>query len=173
GAPVPAASQGTMNNLTIGGTDSRTGKQFAYYETVAGGMGARPGLNGIDAIHTHMTNSLNTPAEAMEYAYPMRVRRYSIRRESGGRGQFRGGNGVVREIELLTDARVTILSDHRKTRPYGLKGGEPGKAGRTTLVTDGGDRILAGKDSVDAKAGDRIRIETPGGGGHGKQRSTQ
>jgi N-methylhydantoinase B len=167
GAPVPAASQGTMNNLTIGGTDSRTGKQFAYYETVAGGMGARPGLNGIDAIHTHMTNSLNTPAEAMEYAYPMRVRRYSIRRESGGKGQFRGGNGVVREIELLTAARVTILSDRRKTRPYGLEGGERGKAGRTTLLSDGGDRVLAGKDSVDGKAGDRVRIESPGGGGWG------
>ncbi len=169
GAPAPAASQGTMNNLTIGGTDSRTGKQFAYYETVAGGMGARPGLKGIDAIHTHMTNSINTPAEPMDYAYPMRVRRYSIRRESGGRGQFRGGNGVVREIELLTDARVTILSDRRKTRPYGLRGGEPGKAGRTTHITESGDRVLAGKDSVDGKAGDRIRIETPGGGGHGKQ----
>jgi N-methylhydantoinase B len=171
GAPVPAASQGTMNNLTIGGTDSRTGKQFAYYETVAGGMGARPGLDGIDAIHTHMTNSLNTPAEAMEYAYPMRVRRYSIRRQSGGRGQFRGGNGVVREIELLSDARVTILSDRRKTRPYGLKGGGPGKAGRTTLITASGDRVLAGKDSTDGKTGDRIRIETPGGGGYGKKRS--
>ncbi|HWN98946.1 MAG TPA: hydantoinase B/oxoprolinase family protein [Blastocatellia bacterium] len=169
GAPVPAASQGTMNNLTIGGTDSRTGKQFAYYETVAGGMGARPGLDGIDAIHTHMTNSLNTPAEAMEYAYPMRVRRYSIRRESGGGGQFRGGNGVVREIELLTDARVTILSDRRKTRPYGLKGGEPGQAGRTTLVTGTGESVLAGKDSKQACAGDVIRIETPGGGGYGKE----
>lgn len=169
GAPVPAASQGTMNNLTIGGTDSRSGKQFAYYETVAGGMGARPGLNGLDAIHTHMTNSLNTPAEAMEYAYPMRVLRYSIRRESGGRGQFRGGNGVVREIELLTDARVTILSDRRKTRPYGLKGGAQGKAGRTTLITGSGDRVLAGKDSVDGQAGDRIRIETPGGGGYGRR----
>ena len=170
GAPVPAASQGTMNNLTIGGTDSRNGKQFAYYETVAGGMGARPGLDGIDAIHTHMTNSLNTPAEAMEYAYPMRVHRYSIRRESGGQGRFRGGDGVVREIELLTDARVTILSDRRKTRPYGLKGGEPAKPGRTTLVTRDGDRLLAGKDSTDALAGDRIRIETPGGGGYGKRR---
>ena len=169
GAPVPAASQGTMNNLTIGGTDSRTGKQFAYYETVAGGMGARPGLDGIDAIHTHMTNSLNTPAEAMEYAYPMRVRRYSIRRESGGGGQFRGGNGVVREIELLTDARVTILSDRRKSRPYGLKGGEPGQAGRTTLVTGTGESVLAGKDSKQACAGDVIRIETPGGGGYGKE----
>ena len=167
GAEVPAASQGTMNNLTIGGTDSRTGKQFAYYETVAGGMGARPGLDGIDAIHTHMTNSLNTPAEALEYAYPMRVRRYSIRRESGGGGRFRGGDGVVREIELLSDARVTILSDRRKTRPYGLNGGEAGAQGSTALISGGREQRLAGKDSTDARAGDVIRIETPGGGGHG------
>ena len=169
GAPIPAASQGTMNNLTIGGTDWRTGKQFAYYETVAGGMGARPGLNGIDGTHTHMTNSLNTPAEAMEYAYPMRVRRYSIRSGSGGAGQFRGGDGVVREVELLTDAQVTILSDRRKTRPYGLNGGEPGAPGRTILITKKGERVLAGKDSTHADAGDRIRIETPSGGGWGKQ----
>ena len=169
GAPVPAASQGTMNNLTIGGTDRRTGKQFAYYETVAGGMGGRPGLNGIDGIHTHMTNSLNTPAEAMEYAYPMRVLRYSIRSGSGGAGQFRGGDGVVREVELLTDAQVTILSDRRKTRPYGLNGGEPGAPGRTILITKNGDRVLAGKDSTHADVGDRIRIESPGGGGWGKK----
>jgi N-methylhydantoinase B len=168
GAIAPAASQGTMNNLTIGGTDHRTSRQFAYYETVAGGMGARPGLDGLDAIHTHMTNSLNTPAEAMEYAYPMRVRRYSIRRGSGGRGRFRGGDGVVREIELLTGSRVTILSDRRKTRPYGLDGGEPGAAGRTVLITSTGEVTLAGKDSRNAEPGDRIRIETPGGGGYGK-----
>lgn len=169
GAQVPAASQGTMNNLTIGGSAPR---QFAYYETVAGGMGARPGLDGIDAIHTHMTNSLNTPAEAMEYSYPMRVRRYSIREGSGGAGRFRGGDGVVREIELLTDARVTILSDRRKTRPYGLDGGEPGQPGRTAIINESGEHILAGKDSTEAQAGDRIRIETPGGGGHGKVRSS-
>ena len=171
GARVPAASQGTMNNLTIGGVDARTNKQFAYYETVAGGMGARPSLDGIDGIHTHMTNSLNTPAEAMEYAYPMRVRRYSIRRGTGGGGQFRGGDGIVREIELLTDARVTILSDRRKTRPYGLSGGEPGAAGRSILIGKDGERILNSKDSADARAGDRIRIETPGGGGFGKQKA--
>ena len=171
GAAVPAASQGTMNNLTVGGVDIRTNRQFAYYETVAGGMGARAGLDGIDAIHTHMTNSLNTPAEAMEYAYPMRVRRYSIRPESGGSGRFRGGNGVVREIELLTDARVTILSDRRKTRPYGLDGGEPGAAGRTLLITRDGEQVLAGKDSVSARVGDRIRVESPGGGGFGRQKA--
>jgi N-methylhydantoinase B len=171
GAPVPAASQGTMNNLTVGGVDIRTNRQFAYYETVAGGMGARAGLDGIDGIHTHMTNSLNTPAEAMEYAYPMRVRRYSIRPESGGSGRFRGGDGIVREIELLTDARVTILSDRRKTRPYGLDGGEPGAAGRTLLITRDGEQVLNGKDSTSARAGDRIRIESPGGGGFGRQKT--
>ena len=169
GAAVPAASQGTMNNLTIGGTDARTNRQFAYYETVAGGMGARAGLDGIDAIHTHMTNSLNTPAEAMEYAYPLRVRQYSIRRGTGGSGQFQGGDGVVREIELLTDARVTILSDRRKTRPYGLCGGQPGAAGRTVLIAKDGEHILNGKDSIDGRAGDRIRIESPGGGGYGRE----
>jgi N-methylhydantoinase B len=173
GAPVPAASQGTMNNLTIGGTDRRTGKQFAYYETVAGGMGARPGLDGIDGIHTHMTNSLNTPSEAMEYAYPMRVRRYAIRRGSGGAGRFRGGDGIVRELELLTDARVTILSDRRKIGPYGLDGGEPGALGRTVLITESGERVLAGKDSTHASAGDRIRIETPGGGGWGQKKEME
>jgi N-methylhydantoinase B len=167
---VPAASQGTMNNLTIGGLNSRTNKPFAYYETVAGGMGARDGLNGLDAIHTHMTNSLNTPAEAMEYDFPMRVRRYSIRRGSGGGGLFRGGDGVVREIELLTDAQVTILSDRRKTQPYGLRGGSAGKSGRTILINQEGERVLASKDSVQAKAGDRVRVETPGGGGFGKSR---
>ena len=171
GAPVPAASQGTMNNLTIGGTDSRTGKQFAYYETVAGGLGARPGLDGIDGIHTHMTNSLNTPAEALEYAYPLRVQRYSIRPKSGGQGEYRGGNGVIREVELLSDARVTILSDRRKVGPYGLKGGDAGTPGRTALVSSDGERWLAGKESADAKAGDRIRIESPGGGGWGTNRT--
>jgi N-methylhydantoinase B len=169
GAFVPAASQGTMNNLTIGGTDLRNGKQFAYYETVAGGLGARPGLNGIDGIHTHMTNSLNTPAEAMEYAYPLRVRRYGIRRGSGGEGKFKGGDGVVREVELLTDAQVTILSDRRKIPPYGLNGGESGSPGRTVLITEEGERVLGGKESVHAKTSERIRIESPGGGGWGKK----
>jgi N-methylhydantoinase B len=167
GVRVPAASQGTMNNLTIGGTDSRTGRQFAYYETVAGGMGARPGLDGIDAIHTHMTNSLNTPAEAMEYAYPLRVKRYTIRAGSGGDGEYRGGDGVIREIELLSDARVTILADRRKTQPYGLRGGGSGKSGRTLILSKDGERLMSSKESVYARCGDVIRVETPGGGGYG------
>jgi N-methylhydantoinase B len=167
---VPAASQGTMNNLTIGGIDSRTNRAFAYYETVAGGMGAREGLAGLDAIHTHMTNSLNTPAEALEYDFPMRVRRYAIRQGSGGAGKFRGGDGVIRELELLTEAQVTILSDRRKTLPYGLKGGQAAKAGRTVLIDQDGERVLGSKESVRAKAGDRVRVESPGGGGYGRKR---
>jgi N-methylhydantoinase B len=165
---VPAASQGTMNNLTIGGTDPRTGRQFAYYETIAGGMGARPGADGLDAVHTHMTNSLNTPAEALELAYPFRVVRYGVRRGSGGAGRFRGGDGVVREIELLADARVTILSDRRERRPYGLAGGEPGAPGRNWVVRAGAEpEPLPGVCSLELAAGDRVRIETPGGGGFG------
>lgn len=165
---IPAASQGTMNNLTIGGWDARTGKEFAYYETVCGGMGARPNADGISAVHTHMTNSLNTPIEALEYAYPLRVRRYAIRRNSGGRGRHRGGNGAIREIELLTDARVSMLSDRRKIAPYGLHGGEDGKRGQTELITaEGRKKKLPGKFSISANKGDRIVIETPGGGGFG------
>ncbi|MBL8170064.1 MAG: hydantoinase B/oxoprolinase family protein [Acidobacteria bacterium] len=173
---IPAASQGTMNNLTIGGWDFRTGKEFAYYETVCGGMGARPGADGISAVHTHMTNSLNTPVEALEYAYPLRVRRYSVRRNSGGRGRYRGGDGVIREIELLTDARVSLLADRRLMAPYGLHGGEAGKLGSAELlIADQKHRRghvakrkkLPGKFSLSAHAGDRIVIETPGGGGCG------
>jgi len=120
-ARVPAASAGTMSNLTIGGIDPRTGEPFTYYETAAGGMGARPGIDGVSGVQTHMTNSLNTPIEALEYAYPFRVRRYAYRDGSGGAGQFRGGDGLVREVELLADAQVTLLADRRKLRPYGLQ----------------------------------------------------
>ncbi len=171
---IPAASQGTMNNLTIGGWDARTGKEFAYYETVCGGMGARPMADGISAVHTHMTNSLNTPVEALEYAYPLRVRRYAIRRNSGGRGHARGGDGTIREIELLTDAKVSLLADRRKTAPYGLHGGEDGKRGLAQLVTTvakgkSKKKKLPGKFSISANKGDRIVIETPGGGGCGTE----
>jgi N-methylhydantoinase B len=164
---IPAASQGTMNNFSLGGVDPRTGKLFAYYETVAGGMGARPGRDGLNAIHTHMTNSLNTPVEALEYTYPFRVHRYTIRPNSGGRGRHRGGDGIVREIELLTDARISLLSDRRKFAPYGLQGGQAGKPGGAILRTHHHRRRLAGKFTMDARAGDRICIETPGGGGYG------
>ena len=165
---IPAASQGTMNNLTIGGWDNLRGREFAYYETVAGGMGARPSADGLSAVHTHMTNSLNTPVEALEYSVPLRVRRYSIRRGSGGAGLHRGGDGIVREIELLADAQVSLLSDRRRFAPYGLDGGEDGRRGKAVLIDHKGRRRkLAGKFSIKARSGDRIVIETPGGGGHG------
>ena len=165
---IPAASQGTMNNLTIGGIDSRNGQEFSYYETVAGGMGARPTLDGMSGVHTHMTNSLNTPAEALEYAYPLRVREYRLRKGSGGGGKQRGGDGVVREIESLVPARMSLLSDRRKRHPYGLHGGEEGAVGVNVIVRKGRTRKIASKGSHELKAGDRIRIETPGGGGWGK-----
>jgi N-methylhydantoinase B len=165
---IPAASSGTMSNLTIGGTDPRAERPFAYYETIAGGMGARPNADGLSGVHTHMTNSLNTPVEALEYAYPFRVRKYAYRPNSGGRGKFRGGDGLVREIELLADAQVTLLSDRRKFRPYGLSGGEPGAAGQAIHVSAGETCEIPGKSSLLARSGDIIRIETPGGGGWGK-----
>jgi len=168
---VPAGSSGTMNNLTIGGTDPRTGEPFAYYETIAGGMGARPDRPGVSGVHTHMTNSLNTPAEALEYAYPLRVTRYSLRRGSGGKGKFQGGDGIVREIELLTDAEVTLLADRRSRGPYGLSGGAEGAPGRTEIIGHEGKReTLPGKASVRLKKGERVRIESPGGGGWGRIR---
>lgn len=165
---IPAAASGTMNNLTIGGVDPRTGQPFAYYETIAGGMGARPGKNGVSGVHTHMTNSLNTPAEALEHAYPLRVRNYSLRPDSGGRGKHRGGDGVVREIEVLADCEVTMLSERRILSPWGLKGGSAGAPGRTALIRlDGLVETMPGKFSTRLRAGERIRIESPGGGGWG------
>ena len=162
---IPAASQGTMNNLTIGGIDTRSGAEFSYYETVAGGMGARPTLDGMSGVHTHMTNSLNTPAEALEYAYPLRVREYRLRKGSGGEGKQRGGDGVVREIETLVPSRMSLLADRRKRGPYGLHGGLDGKAGKNKI----NQRQISAKGSHELKAGDRIRIETPGGGGWGEK----
>jgi N-methylhydantoinase B len=167
---IPAAASGTMNNLTIGGIDPRTGDPFAYYETIAGGMGARPTKPGISGVHTHMTNSLNTPAEALEYSYPLRVRQYSLRRGSGGGGKHRGGNGIVREIEVLTDAEVTLLADRRLRGPWGLNGGQEGTPGKTCVIRlDGTVEELPGKFNIRLNKGERIRIQTPGGGGWGTQ----
>jgi N-methylhydantoinase B len=165
---IPAAASGTMNNLTIGGIDPRTNEPFAYYETIAGGMGARPSKPGVSGVHTHMTNSLNTPTEALEYAYPLRVRQYSLRPHSGGEGKYRGGDGIIREIEALADAEVTLLADRRERGPYGLAGGGNGTPGRATLIHEDGTTLeLPGKFNVRLKNGERIRIETPGGGGWG------
>jgi N-methylhydantoinase B len=171
---IPAAASGTMNNLTIGGIDPRSGEPFAYYETIAGGMGARPTKDGVSGVHTHMTNSLNTPAEALEYAYPVRLWRYSFRTGSGGRGLHTGGDGIVREIELLTDAQISLLADRRSRGPYGLSGGADGAPGRTTIVRQGGsEEELLGKTSVRLRSGERVRVESPGGGGWGKPHSTR
>ena len=166
---IPAASQGTMNNLTIGGIDPRTGSEFSYYETVAGGMGARPEQDGMNAVHTHMTNSLNTPAEALEYAYPLRVREYKIRKGSGGKGKNKGGDGVIREIETLAPAHMSLLADRRKRAPYGLSGGTDGKPGTAAIIRDGRPRKIGSKGSWELQTGDRVRIESPGGGGFGKK----
>jgi N-methylhydantoinase B len=211
---IPAASSGTMNNLTIGGMDDRHAAQpgsagpaskpgvprsssvlaragqffilsppqfsaavsagadpavpFAYYETIAGGSGACATHDGVSGVHTHMTNSLNTPAEALEYSYPLRVTKYALREGSGGEGKHRGGDGIVREIEVLTDATVTMLADRRKSRPYGLAGGEDGARGRTEIFrADGSTELMPGKGSTRLRHGERVRIDTPGGGGWG------
>ncbi|MFY9905886.1 MAG: hydantoinase B/oxoprolinase family protein [Terriglobales bacterium] len=177
---IPAAAAGTMNNLTIGGIDlrlgnrrssedPRTGEPFAYYETIAGGMGARPTKDGVSGVHTHMTNSLNTPAEALEYAYPIRLQQYSLRSHSGGSGLHAGGDGIVREIEVLTDAQVTVLADRRSRGPYGLAGGTNGAPGRTIIIRhDGSEETISGKTSVRLRSGEKVRIESPGGGGWGR-----
>ena len=164
---IPAASQGTMNNVTLGGLDPRTGRRFAYYETIGGGMGARPGLDGISGVHTHMSNTRNTPVEALEHYLPVRLRQYRLRKDSGGDGSFRGGEGIVREYEVLTETAVTVLSDRRKGRPYGAQGGEPGQSGRNTLINKDGESVIPGKATLTLAAGDRLRIESPGGGGFG------
>jgi N-methylhydantoinase B len=184
---IPAASSGTMNNVSFGGSNPRTGQPFAYYETIGGGMGARPTADGLSGVHTHMTNSLNTPIEALESAYPVRVRRYSLRRGSGGTGRFRGGDGIIREVEFLTDVRGSILSERRRYQPYGLAGGKPGKAGKNELILmetrnskleirnsklktpPGRIGTLPSKAVFNAPKGSILRIATPGGGGWGKE----
>jgi N-methylhydantoinase B/oxoprolinase/acetone carboxylase alpha subunit len=165
---VPAASQGTMNNVTFGGLDPRTGRRFAYYETLGGGMGGRAGLPGLSGVHTHMSNTRNTPVEAIEHDLPLRIHQYRLRRDSAGAGRFPGGEGLVREYELLADASVTVLSERRTLAPYGAQGGKPGGKGRNTLIRDGREEPLPGKVELSLRAGDRLRIETPGGGGFGK-----
>jgi N-methylhydantoinase B len=161
---IPAASAGSMNNLALGGPG------FAYYETIAGGAGAGPRSPGLSAVHTHMTNTMNTPIEALEAYYPIRVRRYAVRRGSGGRGRHRGGDGVVREVEFLTPTEVTLLGERRQVPPYGLAGGAPGATGRDWMLRAGRARRIAAKATFAAEPGDRLRIETPGGGGFGHPR---
>ncbi|QGY40822.1 hydantoinase B/oxoprolinase family protein [Pseudodesulfovibrio cashew] len=166
---IPAASQGTMNNVTIGNPHGPA--PFAYYETLAGGMGASPGGPGESAVHSHMTNTLNTPVEALEYAYPFLVREYAVRRDTGGEGQHRGGDGMIRDIELTAPCEGTVLSERRNHAPFGANGGEPGAPGQNTLTRDGKTEELPGKFHRELRPGDRLRIETPGGGGYGAKQS--
>jgi N-methylhydantoinase B len=168
---IPAASQGTMNNFTFGGKyPARGGNPFTYYETIAGGCGASSSGDGPSATHSHMTNSWNTPTEVLEETYPVRVKRYAIRTGSGGAGKHHGGDGIVREIEFLSPVEVGLLTDRRETAPYGLQGGGSGKCGKNTLIRGTKSNVLPGKISFDAKPGDVLRIETPGGGGWLKPR---
>ena len=164
---MPALSQGTMNNTTVGGVDSRSGANFAYYETVGGGMGAGPTGPGLSGVHTHMSNSLNTPIEALEHAYPFRITRYSLRRKSGGAGFHRGGDGLRRDLQLLCEGTVTLLSERRDRGPSGTRGGHDGSPGQNVLIRDGLEEPLPAKVTFSVQIGDVISIRSPGGGGWG------
>lgn len=165
---IPAASQGTMNNTLIGGWDSLRDQPFTYYETIGGGMGAGPDSPGTSAIHSHMTNTLNTPVEALEYAYPFVVLTYAVREGSGGAGAQPGGDGIRRDILMRCPAQVSLLTERRISQPYGLAGGEPGASGKNLILRDGTNIPLPAKGTFDLQAGDILSIRTPGGGGYGK-----
>ena len=165
---IPAASCGSMNNIAIGSSQEPA---FTYYETIGGGMGARPTANGVSGIHTHMTNTLNTPVEALEHSFPLQIERYGLRRGSGGKGYNSGGDGLVRQYRFMAPAQISLLTDRRRTRPYGLAGGKPGQAGKNMLIKSTGKRQkLAGKVSRTVQAGEKLTILTPGGGGWGKKK---
>lgn len=159
---IPAASCGTMNNLSFGNKD------FAYYETIGGGMGARPGKDGLSAVHTHMTNTLNTPIEALEQLYPVRIEEYRIRKNSGGKGKYRGGDGIIRKYRFLAPLTVSLLTERRKHAPYGLEGGKNGKTGKNWLIRKKKKFSLPSKCVIEVYPEDVLVIETPGGGGYGK-----
>jgi len=164
---MPALSQGTMNNTTVGGTDPRTGTPFAYYETVGGGMGAGPDADGLSGVHVHMSNTLNTPVEALEHAYPFRVTHYSIRRGTGGAGRHRGGDGLRRDLQILAPARVALLTERRSEGPAGAAGGHAGAPGENVLVRGGVEEPLPAKATFSVQPGDIVSIRSPGGGGWG------
>jgi N-methylhydantoinase B len=166
---IPAASQGTMNNVSIGGWDAERKQYFTYYETIAGGTGASLSSDGISGIHSHMTNTLNTPIEALEFTYPLHVVRYGIRRNSGGKGAHTGGDGIIREIKFLADSQITLLSERRITSPYGLAGGESGQKGENKLLHGDEEITLPGKGAFYIAKGDVLTVSTPGGGGYGKK----
>ncbi len=165
---VQAASAGTMSNLAFGPTKSSRSTPYGYYETIAGGMGGRLGANGVSAVQTHMTNTLNTPVEAMERELPVILESYSVRKDSGGTGKFYGGNGIIRQYKFLENSDVSLITERRKRRPWGIAGGGDGKTGENTLISEKGEKRLPSKCSVSVKTGESVRIETPGGGGWGK-----
>ena len=165
---VCAACQGTMNNVTIGGVDPRTGKYFTYYETIAGGFGARYNEDGVDGIHSHMTNTLNTPIEALESAYPLRVKRYELVRRSGGKGRFRGGLGIRRDTEMIVDrSTISLMGERQRCGPWGLQGGRSGSPGEYGIARRNKMKALSSKTTLSANAGDVLVVTTPGGGGYG------
>lgn len=162
---IPSASQGTMNNLTFGGVFDD--KPFAYYETIGGGAGAGPEADGAGGIHVHMSNTRNTPVEALEYTFPLRVKRYALRPNSGGSGKHHGGDGITRSIQFLAPVNATVNSERRERPPYGLYGGNPGQKGQNWLIRDRQQRSLPGKFSINLQKDDILEISTPGGGGWG------
>jgi N-methylhydantoinase B len=165
---IPAASSGTMNNLTVGGFDPRHGRSYTYYETICGGAGGGPRGRGLSGVHTHMTNTLNTPVEALELAYPFRIEEYGLRPESGGPGVNPGGDGAVRRYRFLEPATVTLVSERRTLHPWGLAGGGEAATGENRLIRhDGSVQTLPAKFSIRVEAGDTLDIRTPGGGGWG------
>ena len=165
---VPAACQGTMNNISIGGIDPRTHQQFTFYETIGGGYGARPNSDGLDGIHCHMTNTMNTPIEEIEKRYPILILKYELRKDSGGAGKWRGGLGIERIYKVLTKAKLSVLGERHKFRPWGLRGGLPGAPGEYWVIRRNGEKIqLRSKDCIDLEPGDIVVIRTPGGGGFG------
>ncbi len=167
---IPAASSGTMNNVTFGGFDPKRKAGFAYYETIGGGMGAGFEYHGLSGVHTHMTNSLNTPIEAMENYLPLYIQKYSLRPSSGGKGRYKGGDGIIREYKFSVPTQISIISERRKVSPYGLQGGGSGKKGINMLIRSDGKKVkLGSKVNLKAKPGEVLHIETPGGGGYGKK----
>ncbi len=167
-ALIPAASQGTMNNMIVGGHHHVTGRPYVYYETIGGGAGAGPETAGESAVQSHMTNTRNTPIEAIEHQFPLRLVRYAVRRGSGGSGLHRGGDGIIREVLFLAPATITVISERRRSRPYGLSGGAPGQPGKTVLLKGGVEEVLLPtKLTIQVEAGDVISMQTPGGGGWG------
>lgn len=165
---VPAASAGSMSNFTFGGINPKTARSYAYYETIAGGMGGRYGLDGVSAVQTHMTNTLNTPIESLERELPVMLNSYSIRKNSGGRGKYKGGDSIIREYKFLSDATVSMITERRKFSPYGIRDGKPGRRGKNTLIRKSKTTTIGPKASFKVKKGESIRIETPAGGGWGK-----